>query len=52
MQYERTALMEAAQKGHSKVCAKLLKANASPDLEDKYVSALEMSEQRLMRALC
>ena len=44
-------LMMAARYGHSDVCAKLLKANASPDLKDM-VSALEMAQQRLMWALC
>ena len=47
-----TALMMAARCGHSDVCAKLLKANASPDLKDDKVSALEMAQQRLVRALC
>ena len=51
VQDENTALMEAAVKGHSDVCAKLLEAKASPDLKNE-VSALEMAEQRLMRALC
>ena len=41
----------AAWNGHTDVCAKLLEANANPDLKDK-VSALEMAQQRLMRALC
>ena len=51
MQHGYTALMIAARCGHSDVCAKLLKANASPDLKDM-VSALEMAQQRLMWALC
>ena len=46
-----TALILAADEGHSDVCDQLLKANANPDLKDK-VSALEMAQQRLMRALC
>ena len=51
MQSGDTALILAADEGHSDVCAKLLKAKADPDLKDE-VSALEMAEQRLMRALC
>ena len=44
-------MMWAAHYGYSDVCAKLLKANANPDLKNK-VSALEMAQQRLVRALC
>ena len=43
-------MMRAASKGHSDVCNTLLKANAKPNLQNR-VSALEMAEQRLMRAL-
>ena len=50
VQDENTALVWAPGNGHSDVCAKLLKANASPDRI--VVSAYEMTEQWLMRALC
>ena len=51
MQSGYTLLMRAARYGHSDVCAKLLEANANPDLKSN-VSAREMAQQRLMWALC
>ena len=51
VQWGYTALMKAAENGHSKVCDTLLEAKASPNLKDM-VSAREMAQQRLMWALC
>ena len=44
-------LVQTASEGKSGVCNQLLEAKANPDLQDK-MSALEMAQQRLMRALC